>query len=346
MSPRPRLVVAATHVTTDPARATFYSRDPSLQFDCFGPRAGARGRLGELRANLRLCFGALRHARAVGAAAVVVDSPRSALLAGVLARLVGRRVPLIIWNFNIGSRYRGWRRWLGRFAFGTARALVVYSRHERRCYAELFGVDPGRIAWKHFSGPYLDDARFVAVAAGDGGTAKVPGTVVVPGYSGRDFPLVAAVAAAAPQLRFVVLAYPHALAGVAMPPNVDVRHGLPEVEFCRVLASAQLCFLPIANTVTANGHIAIVQAMSLRTLLLTNETPGTADYLQDGRTCLVFRERDPAALAARIAGLCAAPQQHAAVVAAAHAFAQRHFAVQRDVEMLHRLLDPAAAMQD
>ena len=339
VSDRPRIIVVAPHVTTDPGRASFYNRDASAAYHGIG-FVPPPGRFKKVFGYAATALALRRLVKRVRPELVVFESPRVGLPLAALARLLGRREKMVIWSFNILRPYTGFRRWMARYALGAVDCVIVYSRHEQEMYSRQFGMPGSKVRFKHLSGPYLEDPRYAALLKG----AKKP-YVVSPGYSGRDFRLLAEVAASAPQLEFVVLAYPSAVGDVVFPSNVRLRHGIPETEYCRYIAEAEVCFVPVGNHQTANGHIAIIQAMSLRTLLFTNATPGTRDYLQDGRNCILFDARSAADVGDRLLEICQNPQRHAGIVDQAYRDALERSSVQSDVDALHDLLRTARSLR-
>jgi glycosyltransferase involved in cell wall biosynthesis len=121
---------------------------------------------------------------------------------------------------------------------------------------------------------------------------------------------------------------------------------LPEVEYCRCIARARVCFLPIANQRTANGHIAIVQAMSLRTLLFTNRTRGTQDYLTDGENCLLFSGKDMDEHARRLTKLYESFATYYDIVERAYVFARVHFSIETEIRLIGEFLEERSRSGD
>jgi glycosyltransferase involved in cell wall biosynthesis len=255
-------------------------------------------------------------------------------------RMTGTTVPTAVLNLNMLQPYRGLKRWFARTALSSVSAMVVASKHEKQVYAEHLQLPTERLRFKLLSGPYLEDHRFAQLIQ-----ESKQEYVVSPGYSGRDFNLLREVASRVPQVRFLVLAYPESVEGVRFPPNVQLRYGLPEIEFCRCIARARVCFLPIANHQTANGHIAIIQAMSLRTLLFTNPTPGTKDYLVDRENCLLFSGTDVEEHARRLTRLYESPDSYGDIIERAYTFARANFSIETDIRLIGDLLREFAAIK-
>jgi len=265
---------------------------------------------------------------------VISGDPRIALAVGIVHRLTGARVRHVVWNFNTSRIYTGWRRSLARFALRDVDTAIVYSQHERRVYAAMLNLPVERLVFKHYTGPYLEDERYRALPV------QKDHCVVSAGYSGRNYRHLAAVAEHLPDVPFFLLTYPAAVKGLSFPPNVQILAEVPELEYCRHIARAKVFFLPLANKETANGQIAIVQAMALRTLLVTNLTAGTSDYLLPDHNCLVYDEQDLPATAAMIRSALADDARREQIVRNAYQYAAQRFTIGHDLEVLQAVVEP------
>lgn len=264
---------------------------------------------------------------------VISGDPRIALAVGIVNRLTRARVKHVVWDFNTHQIYQGLKRSVARFAFRDVGRIVVYSNHEKQVYSTMLNLPVEKVVFKHYTGPYLEDERYTDLP-GQKGDYVVSG-----GFSGRNYRHLAAVAARLRDVPFVVLTYPEAVRGLSFPPNVRIIGGISEVEYCRYVANAKLCFLPLANKETANGQIAIVQAMALKTLLVTNLTEGTKDYLLPGHNCLVYDEEDMPATAEMIRATLADDRLRERIVCNAHRYATEHFTIRHDLETLHEIVE-------
>ena len=328
------ILILAEHVRTDPNRAVFYNVDDKHHYIKRGIKTyiPCKGRWGYF-INLLLTVITLRCSwRKDQVDFIISDNPRIALFVGWVNRLTFCRIAHVVWNFNVLSEYTGIRRWFSRFAFKQVCNIVVYSKHEAALYSRVFNIPAERMTVKLYSGPYLDDPRYQHLQ-------NTPEDVIVSaGFSGRDYPFLARVAAELPEISFRVLAYPAALAGVDLPANVEVISGISELEYCRYIANARLFFLPIKNKTTANGHIGIVQAMCFRTLLLTNMTEGTSDYLHPGQNAVVFPDGDMQTAVECIKEYWSDRERANQIAQQAYEFATEHFNVQKNIEALEQII--------
>ena len=230
------------------------------------------------------------------------------------------------------AMYRGLKLWVSKFALRHVAQIVVFSAHEAKVYSELFGISSDSITFKLLTGHYLDDPRYQNLKTD-------PREVIISvGSYGRDYGFLASVAAHLPEVSFVVVAYTWALKGILFPQNVRVISGVSEVEYCRQIANSRLVLLPIRNTVTANGHMAIVQAMCFRTPLLTNVTEGTKDYLAPGENCAIFPTGDVEAAVATIRRLWSDESFTEALVQNGYRWATEHFTSRSDIKTLNEII--------
>ncbi|MBL7645460.1 MAG: glycosyltransferase [Candidatus Hydrogenedentes bacterium] len=331
-SGRIRILVENPFERSDPERYQFFHQDETYDYRTVCTQSTGRSKVGRIWSILRNIL-AIRWAILLARPHMVFcGDPRTGLPTCLFARLTGVRVPMVIWNFNMQSLYGGMRYWVARWGLRAVDRVVVYSNHEKRCYAAHFGVEENKFYTMLLSGPYLDDIRYQSLLS-----EEKEDYVVSPGYSGRDFRFLAEVASRTPELRFVVLAYPDFI-DATLPENVDVRHSMPELEFCRWIARARLCLLPIANTETANGQIAIVQAMSLRTLLVTNETNGTVDYLAPGVNCISFDKSDVDGTARKLRRLFGSIAEYDGLVMHAYEDARANMGIEATTASVHVLV--------
>jgi hypothetical protein len=330
-----RILVASDYIRSDPQRHTFYNSDLQNTYSLIPlPRrsAGPAGRLIRLGNLLLVIVRIIIMAVKDRPAVIFSENPRDGIVLACLLRAAGMNgVPHVIWNFNMRKSYSGLRLALARYACRGEVTPVVYSAHEKSQYSKLLCIPPNRLRLKYLSGPYLEDPRYAQLPKD---TPKAP-YVVCPGYSGRDFELMAEVARHMAHVSFFVLAYPRFVGAIEFPDNVRIVYGISEVDYCAFIAGATVCFLPIANTETANGQIAIVQAMSMKTLLVTNPTPGTTDYLLPGVNCIDFATGSNSdSVADVLTDAMAHVRAYAYLVDNAYQFAREHFSTVGDAEVV------------
>jgi hypothetical protein len=95
--------------------------------------------------------------------------------------------------------------------------------------------------------------------------------------------------------------------------------------------------MPILNKETANGHIAIVRAMSLKTMLIANMTKGIEDYLLPNENCLLIPDDDIEPSIHQIRHAMTPLGGETIIIENAYRFAQKHFSVSNDIEVINEL---------
>src|SRR3954469_24031823 len=219
--------------------------------------------------TLRSARQALRRRRGGG---VITVFPQLAVTAGLRGRLSPDDPPIVAWCFNMGRLYHGVRLTAARFALARVRRFIVHARAEVAAYSRWLDLPAERFEFVHLQRnvptiPLEEDRRQPFVLA--------------MGSARRDYHTSLA---AVGRLRIptVVVAAPHALAGLTVPANVTVRCGLTYDE-CRALAQrARVSVIPIANDQTASGQVTLVDAMSLGRPVVATRCIGTEDYVQSG----------------------------------------------------------------
>lgn len=327
------VLVASRFPVTDAKRTTFFSQDTSLKYLVVPISSAAAGKWKEWNRILSLGMLLWRTVKKVKPDLIVLEDPRAGMPCCLLLKMLGVRIPIVIWNFNMVNPYKSFRKTFARAAINAAHSTVVYSRHEQELYAKLFDLPESKFRYKLYTSPCLDDARYTAMLDQSSDTDYV----VSPGSWGRDYNLLAQVAAKTPSIRYKVLAIAEAVKGINFPANVEVVNGISELEYCRYIAKSRLCYVPVANQMTANGHIAIVQAMSFRKLLMTNATPGTADYIDNNRT-IICSSTDADSIADQLLDAWEHGEKYSDVVDAGYSFARQNFGVDQDIAMIHGIL--------
>ncbi|MCF7972712.1 MAG: glycosyltransferase [Phycisphaerae bacterium] len=331
-----KILVIFEHVETDPGRVTFYNRDVTNQYlkaNVIKLCPGSHAISNVVNLFLTAVFYRMNY-RKFGIDLIVSGNPRIGFFVGAINRLTYARTKHVVWDFNIQKQYGPVIRYLARYALAKVEAVVVYSSHEKKIYAKMLSLPEDKVLFKLYSGPYLEDKRY------NSPIKRVKKEYIISaGCSGRDYRYLAKIAKEMVDVKFVVLAYSRALQGISFTSNVQVITGISEIEYCRYIAQARLMVLPIANKETANGHIAVVQAMSLKTLLVVNMTKGVEDYLQPGENCLVIPDDNVEFAVQQIRAALANETRDALIIENAHTFANLHFTIRNDVRLIGKITD-------
>ncbi len=282
-------------------------------------------RLGTLRAAIQAAWAGRR------GALVVSLGPGLASALEIARRLLRVRTPHVTYFLNFTNLPRGPSHARLSISYRTIDRLVVSATAERQIYAEHFGLDPGRIdvvLWgvnpPDCSDKLPDGAPYVCAVGGNA----------------RDYGLLMNVAAARPHMRFIIVVRPQNLAGLDIPPNVEVRANIPFPDAMAVVKGSRVMALPLATTETPCGHVTIVAAQYLGTPIVITASNGVEDYIRDGETGLTVEAGSAEAMGAAIDRLWNDPAEAKRIADAAQAFVEAECTELNYVKHLRGLLAP------
>lgn len=232
----------------------------------------------------------LRHGNAVwraarqaqGACGMLTCFPQLPIVAGLRKRLALSDMPLVAWTFNLGKLYSGARRRLARAALPAVDRFIVHSRSEVAAYSDWLDMPAARFQFV----PLQRAIRSIAFQED-----RNSPFVLSMGSAQRDYRLLFGVLA---ELGYpaMVVAGPHAVAGLSIPPNVEVRSGL-SVEQCHELVQrARISVVPVSNRETASGQVTLLDAMMFARPVVVTDCPASVDYVTDRHDALLVRHGD------------------------------------------------------
>ena len=202
---------------------------------------------------------------------IVTLFPQLPMVIGLRKRLSRSKVPLVAWTFNVGILHGGARRQLARAALGAVDRFIVHSRAEIASCSEWLGLPRQRFE-------FVPLQRFVP-------DVEIAEDVERPfvlsmGSAHRDYKLLMPVLG---ELGYpaVVVAGAHALQGISVPSNVELRSGLSTQQCNELLQRARLNVIPIDNAVTASGQVTLVDAMMFGRPVIVTRGPASDDYVVD-----------------------------------------------------------------
>ena len=281
-----------------------------------------------LRQAIRGWIAARRSSEPVG---FITAFPPHAVCVGLLKRLTGSNAPIIAWSFNLSQTFAGAKRRLAAFALARVDTFVVFSKQEITTYSDMLGLPRDRFCFVPFS------QEMVAV---DHAEDTASPFILAVGTANRDYAtLLQAVAALG--TRTIIVSGPHAVEGLAAPPNVEIRSGLTEQQCNALCQQARLNVVPLDTSNTASGQVTVRNAMMFGKCLIATHSIGTEDYVEDGVTGVLVPPRDAAALTQAIRQLWDDPVKRSALGSAAMAWINEHAHYRVGPERLLELLERA-----
>jgi glycosyltransferase involved in cell wall biosynthesis len=225
----------------------------------------------------RHAWRALRAASGPERVGLITSFPQLPLAVGLLSILLGKRVPVVAWTFNVGMLPSGLKRAISRHAFRRIDAFIVHSRAEIDQCSKCFGIDKAKLVFVPLQTVYK---RTAAPAQ-----PSQP-YVVAMGSAGRDYALLFDVLRDVP-LKTIVVAGAHAVSGLEVPDCVEIRSGLTRDECLQVLQDARMSVVPVANESTASGQVTLLDSMAAGIATIVTRCPGSVDYVTDGTTAIL-----------------------------------------------------------
>ncbi len=293
----------------------------------FGLRHGPR--LGELLLGGAYALRLWRHG---GPFDVLVTGRCGQLYAALRGMFPFGRKPHVLLGVEWLHRHRRfWRKAVSvidhRLIARGAWKIQVFCRCEALDYAAYYGIDPHKFVWI----PYCTNADDRRYPTDDGNYLFTGGT------QDRDYATLFRAAERLPaELR--VAAREDRVPG-PVPANVRLLGRLPRDEFWSALAGAKAVVLSLdAGVMRRPGVITYVTAMRLGKCVVVNDPRGTQGYVTDGKTGLVVRSGDPAALRSAIDRVLADDDLRRRLGANARAFAAEHLCAGRYARDLAALL--------
>jgi hypothetical protein len=215
-------------------------------------------------------------------AGVITNFPQLPLALGGLQYFAMNRIPIIAWSFNIGVLPEGLKKTLSRGALSRINKFVVHSRAEISACSDWLGLPRARFEFVPLQRPIADITLT---------EDKESPFILAMGSAGRDYALLFRVLQELPY-RTIVVSGKHALEGLTIPANVEVKSGLTIKECHDLLQRSRFSVTPIANTKTASGQVTLVDAMTYGKAQVVTRCPGSVDYVDHGKQALLVDPGD------------------------------------------------------
>ena len=199
--------------------------------------------------------------------------PQLPLTIGLHKRLSRHKPPLIAWTFNLGTLPGGAKRALAMAGLAVVNRFIVHSRAEIAACSEWLQLPTERFEFV----PLQRGMRDITLAED-----RDHPFVLSMGSAHRDYRLLFSVLA---ELGYpaVVVAGPHAVAGLSVPANVELRSGLTIEDCHKLLQRARLNVIPVANRKTASGQVTLIDAMMYARPTIATACPASVDYVEHGK---------------------------------------------------------------
>jgi Glycosyl transferases group 1 len=260
---------------------------------------------------------------------VVTVFPQLAFTVGFHQRMAFRRKPVVAWCFNMGALYGGLRGLTARAVLSRVDRFVVHSRAEVSRYARWLQLPLNRFRFVHLQRAPIpieetEDERHPFVLAM--GSARRDYGTFFEAVRNTGFPT-------------IVVAARHALGGLTVPDNVEVRSSLSVHECHRLAQRARVNVVPVLNQETASGQVTLLEAMRMGRAVVATRCIGSEDYIEDGVTGLLVEPRSVESLGRAIERLWSDAGLRARLARDAERFVIKHCSDEAAGESLGRILD-------
>jgi hypothetical protein len=264
---------------------------------------------------------------------VITCFPQLPVAVGLLSIITGKRFPIVAWTFNVGKLPGGIKRKISAIALHRVDLIVVHSRNEIEECIACFGLPRDRLLYVPLQRALKPRPRSENM--------QEPFLLAL-GTANRDYRLLFQVLSRHPR-RTIVVAGTHALAGLDVPPCVEVRSGL-SIDACHELVlSARINVIPVANATTASGQVTLLDSMGMGCPTIITRCPGSEDYVQDGVTAVLVEPQSADDLLHAIATLWDDVELRARVSSSGAAHVKAQFSDEAIGAQLGRICDRYAA---
>jgi glycosyltransferase involved in cell wall biosynthesis len=194
--------------------------------------------------------------------------------------------PLLAFSFHFSKLPDGLRLLLMKLALKRVARFTVHSEPERKRYSSHFGIPIERfdlIRW----GVQPESVLL------ESGQPLIPGPYICAlGKDGRDYRTLVRAMERIPELTLVLVAQPHNLKAVTVPPNVKLFLNIAREAALNILMNSQFMALPLETSETSCGHITLVSAMFCRKAIVATRSTGIADYVPESCDSLFVEAGD------------------------------------------------------
>jgi Glycosyl transferases group 1 len=202
----------------------------------------------------------------------ITTFPQLAMTTALHKRLRHSRAPIVAWNFNLGALYGGLKGFFARqVANGGIDCHIVHSHAEIDRYAHWL-----RVPRELFQFVPLQRPTEPVMLEED----EQSPFLLAMGSARRDYGLLCRVVGSL-GIPTTIVAAPHAVEGIAVPPNVSVVRGLTRDQCDELTQRARLCIVPVRNDETASGQVTLITSMMYGRATIATRCIGSEDYVED-----------------------------------------------------------------
>ncbi len=207
---------------------------------------------------------------------IIAVFPPVAAAVGLQQKLRLSHKPVVAWLFNVGTCSTGLRQKLAQASLSQIDYFVVHTRKEIEIYSQWLGLPTDRFEFVPYQAPdiaieYEEDSQTPFIAS--------------LGSAHRDFPTLFD-AVQTLNIKTVVATGKTAVAGLAIPEQVELPFGISKSACLRLAQQARLNIVPLQpkDGVTAAGQVTLVEAMIMGRPLIVTNFYGAKDYIIHGET--------------------------------------------------------------
>ncbi|MBI4781004.1 MAG: glycosyltransferase family 4 protein [Oscillatoriophycideae cyanobacterium NC_groundwater_1537_Pr4_S-0.65um_50_18] len=332
--PKPASVVCCT-VATETDWRWFADEFPAEKINWYFTYCKSTGILKKLikRPDLAKVYSSLQAvklAKEKNADLLISHEAELTFWCALFGKLLGMKTEHIAYAFNYPFIPNFFRRLVMTQALDGVSHFFVSSGVEKRLYQQYFKIPADKIdiqLWKMGDIGYAPEEP---VEPGD--------YICALGQYGRDYATLMAAMERLPDIHLIVVAKPHNVAHLSVPPNVKLLTNAEGDYVMNILKFSRFMVLPLANSEMPAGHITLVSAMKLGKGVVITHSSGIIDYIQDGYTALTYEAADVDSLTQVLRDLWNDPHQSQRLGENAKQFAEEHCSEASAVKHLQTLL--------
>lgn len=274
---------------------------------------------------------AVLYAKRNNARLLVTIGPRLGFWCGLFSWVFGSKVDHFSFSFNFAELPKGWKRKIFSFGFRQLTGLRVHSQMEKTLYRDYFGIDEERIEVRLWS-------MNIPEVSPDPPVLSEPYVSAV-GGNARDYETLLGAARLLRGVLMVWVVRPENVAGLDLPPHVQVLSNIPYPRAMNVVANSRLTVVPLRDSQVPCGHVTLVSGMLLKRPIVATDSAGISDYLTDGWNGLLCKPRNPADMAEKISALWENPETARRLGENGFRFASEHCSEKTVREDLSEILE-------